>query len=152
MHDDDPSIAAARKEASEYAWKWFQYHAAQRQTVFQFFLAIIGAVLAGYFALTHDGNISPLSRLFGVLVLILSFLFWRLDCRGRRLVKIGERYLAQEEQRLAALLSSNEICFIANADADKGEYPSLICVHSFRQIYRYIFILIGALGVLVILR
>lgn len=152
MADSDQSVEAATKEASEYAWKWFQYHATQRQTVFQFFLAIIGAVLAGYFALTHDGAISPLSRWFGVLVLILAFLFWRLDCRGRQLVKIGERYLAHEEQRLAALLQTDEIRLMANADADKGEYPCLQAVHSFRQIYRDIFILIGSLGVLIILR
>ena len=138
--------------ARDYAWKWFQLHAGQRQTVFQFFLAIIGAVLAGYFALLHAEPSSCVARFFGLLIMGLSFLFWRLDCRGSQLVKIAERYLKTGEEKLALSMQLNEIKLVANADADKGGYRYLEWVHSFRQIYQYIFGLIALLGLVVLLR
>ena len=61
---------AAQLAASEYAWKWFEYHASQRQMVFQFFLAIVGAILAGYFAIGDAAEASGISPLCGALIVV----------------------------------------------------------------------------------
>ena len=148
MDAKDYAVEAA---ARDYAWKWFQYHASQRQTVFQFFLAVIGAVLAAYLAVLHSGANAGFARFFGLLIMVLGFLFWRLDCRGGRLVKIAEQYLKVDEANLASLLGRSEIKLIEGAGQDKGAYPCLECVHSFRQIYMYIFILIGLMGFVIVL-
>jgi hypothetical protein len=150
MTGEGPATSEATLQASEYAWKWFEYHSSQRQTVFQFFLAIIGAILAGYFAIADGGQPSLISPLFGLLICVLSFLFWRLDCRGLRLVKIAERYLIEDENRLAAIVGE-KIKLVASADLDKGKYPLLEKVHSFRQVYQCIFALIGLLGLVMLL-
>ena len=36
------------EKAQNYAWNWFEYHAGQRLTSFNYFLILIGVVVVGY--------------------------------------------------------------------------------------------------------
>ncbi|EKB9382313.1 TPA: hypothetical protein ACID37_006234 [Pseudomonas aeruginosa] len=53
----------------EHAWKYFELHAQQRMTVFNFFLAIAGLVAAGIGVGLQQGSH------FSILVSLLGF-FW----------------------------------------------------------------------------
>src|SRR5437016_10336152 len=85
----DP-IADAEKEARLHAWSHFAYHAQQRQTVFNFYLVLMGASAAGFAStLGEQGAEHSAFRAFiGASLAILSLLFFRLDKRNARLVKI----------------------------------------------------------------
>jgi hypothetical protein len=48
MSDPADRQDGAEQAARDYAWSWFKYHAAQRQTVFRFFMTASGAVIGGY--------------------------------------------------------------------------------------------------------
>ena len=64
-----------------YAWDHFAYHAQQRQTVFNFFLLLIGGCVAAYSAtIGESGGEYHLFRSFmGAVLALASLLFWRLD-------------------------------------------------------------------------
>jgi hypothetical protein len=80
----------------KYAWDYFEYHADQRMKTFNFFIVMAGLLAGGITSLLKDGGspwwITPL----GILLFILSIVFWKLDQRNRMLVRNGEaaiRYL-----------------------------------------------------------
>ncbi|WP_133116891.1 RipA family octameric membrane protein [Paraburkholderia acidicola] len=75
-----------------YAWSYFSLHAAQRLQAFQFFITLITALIAGFAAIAK----SDIYRWFSViwfLISFLSFIFWKLECRTKELVKNGEEAL-----------------------------------------------------------
>lgn len=132
---------AAEDSAREYAWKWFEYHANQRQSVFRFYIVIVGASSAVYVAFMSSDELRPLVFLLGIPFSILSFLFWRLDVRGAALVKLSEYYLEKEEVRLEKILGAPEICLINLSNQKKNDGYFLRFVCSFTQVYRVIFML-----------
>lgn len=132
-------------ESLEYAWNWFSYHAGQRQAVFRFFVILTGALLAGYIGLRGDGDAVG-AFLLGLLILVVSVLFWRLDMRSKTLVKLAERSLKVSEAQLASVLGREECRLARAADEEPRPKPgrrlSLLDrhVYSFRQVYRIIFV------------
>jgi hypothetical protein len=72
----------------DYAWGWFQYHAAQRLTAFNFFLIIVGLLLVGY-AQAIDHHWSPFGIGIGLLGMLVSMGFFALDMRNEELVDRG---------------------------------------------------------------
>jgi hypothetical protein len=75
--------------ALDYGYKWFEYHAQQRITTFNFYLTVYSGMAAAYSFLLkediHEGSI-----LVSLLMLLMSILFWQLDVRNRQLIEIGE--------------------------------------------------------------
>jgi hypothetical protein len=138
---------SAEKVAQEYAWNWFQYHAGQRQAVFRFYLVLAGAISTGYFTSIQLSDLQSLSFLFGAPLAVISFLFWRLDSRSVKLIKLAETYLKIEEQRLARVLGQPEIQLTTRADAERDKRLAFSWVYSFRQIYQIMFLAIGLIGV-----
>jgi hypothetical protein len=91
-----PEVAAT--QAREHAWKYFELHAHQRIAVFNFFLVLSGALAAGIAAtLQGSQRFSSLGVALGVLLALVSFLFWKLDQRVAFLVKHAEVALTQIE-------------------------------------------------------
>src|SRR5216683_4257117 len=88
---------AAEKSAGIYAWEYFKYHAGQRQAVFRFYLVLIGAATLAYaYSLRADG--SGIVKYFtGTVYIVASLLFWRLDVRSSRLIKLAESALRESE-------------------------------------------------------
>lgn len=153
--------ATARATALQYAWNWFQYHAGQRMLVFRFFLVLTGALAAGCFAFLQKQNYDLLLVL-AILTIAFCFLFWRLDCRNRTLVKIAETYLKDEEEWLSTVLGLEHIRLAHRADLRRQPKPTPpvflrstyqyiepifdACFASFAQINQWIFCLIGGSG------
>lgn len=88
-----------QKSAFDHAWRYFELHAAQRLSLFNFFTALASVNLAGLGA-TFLANraLSPLGALLGLVLALLSFVFWKLDQRVSFLVKHGEEALSGLEQ------------------------------------------------------
>jgi hypothetical protein len=141
--DDDPSPTIkvegdTRKLAQTYAWEYFKYHAQQRQAAFRFFLVIVAALVAA--VIPKDSN-API-WLVGSMMVLASYLFWRLDQRNAALVKLAETYLKEEELRLSAELNSESIKILHRSDQPKRSHKFT----SYTQIHRLIFIVVGLVG------
>jgi hypothetical protein len=82
----------------DYAWKWFDFHAKQRTSLFNFYIIVIGASLGAFAALTKvpvDKSVLNLVCYFGIGT---SIIFLLLDFRNHRLVRYGELNLVYLEK------------------------------------------------------
>jgi hypothetical protein len=82
-----------RREARSYAWGYFEVHADQRMKLFNFFLILSGVIVG---AVPAVRSMEPGTRTVAFLPLLLvlvAFIFWRLEQRTRLLVKNGEEAL-----------------------------------------------------------
>lgn len=156
------ATTSAEDAAREYAWRWFEYHASQRQAVFRFFLLVSGALAAAYVTLAKSSPPSKATLAIGGLMAIAAFLFWRLDRRSKALIDLAEDYLKYEEKRLSILLGTEtepvpEIMLATNANrhrpksAVEAVTTGAIFAQftSFKQIYGWIFILVGVTGAVI---
>ena len=75
----------------DHAWRYFELHANQRMTVFNFFLVLVGLVAAGI-ATSRQGaqTLALLGVFLGLLLAFFSFIFWKLDQRVCFLMKQAE--------------------------------------------------------------
>ena len=83
----------------DYAWAWFEYHAGQRLTGFNFFLILAGASIVAYSNAVKD-NAAALGvgvAGFGVVVAIAFFI---LDLRNEQLIAVGAANLESLEPTL----------------------------------------------------
>lgn len=85
------------------AWAYFALHAGQRMQSFQYYVTLVTALIAGLILVSKSGRYATQ----GALVIcsatsILSYVFWKLDCRTRALIKNAESAL-QFMDRLHAL-------------------------------------------------
>lgn len=88
--DDQPRIEF------DYAWGWFQYHAAQRLTAFNFFLIILGFLLVG-FAQAIDKQWEAFGAFLGGVGALVALGFLMLDIRNAELVYRGRDALGDFE-------------------------------------------------------
>jgi hypothetical protein len=77
----------------KYAWDYFAVHAAQRLAAFQFFITLATAIVGGYIALVGTGG-QKWMALLGLLLSTLAFVFYKLDCRTKELIKNAESALS----------------------------------------------------------
>lgn len=79
-----------RRDARTYAWGYFALHADQRMKLFNFFLILSGLILSAFPAVRGMAAGTKVVALLPLLLVLTAFVFWRLEERTRRLVKIGE--------------------------------------------------------------
>ena len=80
------------------AWNYFALHAQQRLTTVNFYLVVATTLTAAAVASFGENFGFPGLRLpTGLLLSLLSFVFWRLDFRNRELIKAAEAALRSFE-------------------------------------------------------
>lgn len=86
------------KEARNYAWEHFKLHAAQRFTTFNYFivLAVLMTTALGT-ALNKDFRYPELACYLSTLLMVTSFVFWKLDQRARQLLEVSKNALKHLE-------------------------------------------------------
>ena len=126
----------------DHAWKWFEYHAAQRMSLLRFFLITTGAVTAAY-ATAFKANLFGLAIGAAIFGAIASYLFLCLDKRTARLIRLGEDILRREQQRLMELVQYDEILIIESSDREEsgflGSYRQILIVFFWLTIAIYLF-------------
>lgn len=130
----------------EYAFKYFDLHAKQRMTVFQFFLGLSGVAI-GVIAASLGGQKSfPLVGLFlSVFLICLCYTFWQLDVRTSFLIKHSEKAITLYEKNLfdpSARLVGNEKLDYQRHKRENGFFAGL----TYSKALRSIFLLVGALA------
>ncbi len=81
----------------DYAWNWFNYHANQRVSMFNYFLIITGILANAYVGILKEGLLEIAAGLGG-LGLFTTIGFFFLDCRNKQLVGMGEDVLEKLER------------------------------------------------------
>src|SRR3990172_2986625 len=74
----------------DYVWGYFELHADQRLKAFQFYISLSTALVGGFLLLLRYDQNHKWMSLLGFLLAFLSFVFWKLDHRTKRLVKNAE--------------------------------------------------------------
>ncbi len=108
------------KEKREYAWSYFQLHANQRMSSFNFFV-VIAALLTTAFVgtLEKDFEYHCLSIILATSLVFISFIFWKLDQRVRYLVKHAEEALKViEEQWINAGIISSDVALFQTEEKE----------------------------------
>ncbi len=82
------------KEQREYAWNYFQLHASQRMSSFNFFV-VIAALLTTAMGATFKSDYTHhwIGITMGLSLSIISYVFWKLDQRTRYLIHHAEAAL-----------------------------------------------------------
>lgn len=129
----------------EHAWRHFQVHAAQRMSVFNFFVGSAGLLLSGL-AYVLQGRDRPwtLGVAAGLLLALLSFLFWKLDQRTAELAKASEAVLAEIER--AQVAAGRRIFEPDEALCRKRTGWSLRTPWTYGRTFRVLFWVLGGLG------
>lgn len=88
------------EELRNYVWNYFQYHGSQRLATFHYYILISSLIASGYFLAVKSFPV--LGIVLGILLMLLSFVFWNLDCRNRQALNISIDALEYiENQELA---------------------------------------------------
>jgi len=87
----------SEKNLLDYAWKWFEYHAKQRVSMFNFFLIASGVLAHASVNLICGEYFVPAMGL-AIIGIIISVSFLLLDCRNADLVYMGEDVLRRLEK------------------------------------------------------
>ena len=82
----------------DYAWKWFDFHARQRTTIFNFFLLTVGLIANAIVQLLVNGQFMA-AGLLSTSGLFISVVYFGLDIRNSELVHWGEDILCLLERR-----------------------------------------------------
>ena len=99
-----------KNDLQEQAWKYFDLHAGQRLTIFNFYIALSSAIAAGLAATYHAEFGHPNLRiLFGFLLILFSFVFWKLDDRAKLLIKNAEAALKFFEEQDAKEITAAHV-------------------------------------------
>ncbi len=92
----------------QYVWNYFQLHASQRLSTFNFYIVISTAIAAGYLVTIGVGSIPIPAILLGFTISLLSFIFWKLDVRNKQMIKNAEEALKYLEALTYTLRNTNE--------------------------------------------
>ena len=132
----------------EHAWRYFELHAGQRLTLFNYFLVVSGAIAAGLAAtLQGTQRFAAVGVVLGLLLVLVSFIFWKLDQRSSFLVKHAESALAKTEQAFSeteARLFARE----PHATCEAAKKAAWWSRHwSYGDAFRFVFIAMAIFGV-----
>lgn len=141
------SEAVKLERSIEHAWRYFELHAQQRMTVFNFFLAISGLVAAGVGVGIQQGEaFNILVSLLGCFLMLISFIFWKLDQRVSAMIKQAEAALCYLEGQ--SLYSEVAIFSKEIAETQKR---SICGIWTYGRCFRLSFFLAGLMGCLFVL-
>ena len=89
-------------ELRKQAWDFFQMQAGQRLATFNFYIAISSLLSTGLVAtFKNEIDLPYVGIAFGLLLILFSFIFWKLDQRNSDLIKGAETSLKFFEARSA---------------------------------------------------
>jgi hypothetical protein len=100
---------AEHDKALDFAWDYFSLHASQRMTVFNYFVAFAGLILTGMAtAIQASPRLAMVGVALGLLLVALSFIFWKLDQRTAFLIDHAKAAIVELEPPAAPLIASEE--------------------------------------------
>lgn len=144
MTDKRPSTT----DMLDHAWRYFELHANQRMSVFNFFIVISALVATGMAAsLRGRGVVALVGTVLGFLLALVSFIFWKLDQRVSFLLKHAESALSALEASLPEL-GTRLFAQEPELTARRTSSGSVWSRHwSYGRSFRTVFLAMGIFGV-----
>jgi len=136
---------------SEHLWKYFELHSQQRLTLFNYYIAVSGALISAIgFCLHAEKDLNFLVIALSFLLIIFSFLFYKLDQRTSFLIKRCEKCMVILEQNI----NSKDINLFTEDNVDlnisnNGKFFNKILTYGF--IFRLAYFLISMLSFIFII-
>lgn len=153
--DNNTSMEHLRK----YIWDYFELHAKQRLTTFNYYIVISTLIATGYLIVIKD--IPILSLILSIILILLSLIFWKLDIRNKQLINNSENALKYIESKDAIGDKNNDEPHILNIFRYEEKQTSKMkrekTIWFWRRVYTYstclnavfiIFALLGLFGVI----
>lgn len=143
----------------KYAWDYFSIHSSQRISTFNFYITLaLATSTATATALQPSINLPIISLVLSVVLILISFVFYKLDQRNKMLIKCAEKALKESESRIEKTESFSNSLFslFQNDELYVKERRSKKSFWFWNNYYSYsdcfnlvftIFILIGILGI-----
>ena len=130
-----------------HAWRYFELHAQQRMAVFNFFLVLSGLISAALSAsIQGPPEHQAFAAALGVLLILVSFVFWKLDQRNSFLTKRAEAALSEIEKLIVheqgRLFSTEPEA--TNKKRHSGKF--LACHLTFGESFRVVFLVMALVG------
>ncbi|MBL4767791.1 MAG: hypothetical protein JKY94_08770 [Rhodobacteraceae bacterium] len=127
------------EKALDHAWNYFQLHANQRVTVFNYYVVFSGLLVTGMVATTQTSpSLAFVGVVSGLLLSVLSYVFFRLDERVSFLIKNAENVIKKLEPSGASIFS-DEVEQTTAAAKQKGLW-------TYGKAFRTMFITMGLIG------
>jgi len=131
----------------EHTWRYFELHANQRMSVFNFFVVMSGALAAGVAAsLQGSQKLAGVGIVLGALLPLVSFVFWKLDQRVSFLIKHAESALAEIESSLPAESARLFSLEPTSTTAAKQRANRWVRQWSYGRSFRLIFVVMALFG------
>lgn len=138
-------MAIDEKDELDHAWRYFQLHAAQRITVFNFYVAASGLLIAGLIYSLRGGEETALySVTAGIALALLSIVFSKMDKRVKQMIKSSERTLCRIEA--SCIEQPQHRVMTKEQEEEAATQYSLFGNWTYGQAFRRIFWVVGAFG------
>lgn len=131
-----------------YAWQYFEIHANQRLTTFNFYITLSTLLATGMFAtFSKDFTYPQIGVFAGALLMSLSIVFWRLDRRNRELIKNAENALRAIEDKFSKEYDAVKLKLFIRDDiaTDGANGCRFLCKYS--SCFNVVFLLFGISGI-----
>ncbi len=140
-----------------YAWDYFELHANQRMSLFKFFITL-AVFMATSLGASLVQQLYGIGALLGALLIVVSFVFGKLDERVRTLLKNSELALKSLEGTLLTssarqpcelqLFRFEEVATKQYREARRSKLRFWRPYLSYRQCFNLLFMLFGLIGLL----
>lgn len=131
----------------EHAWKYFEIHSNQRITLFNYFLFIMTGLGAGIgISLQASVKFAYVGVFISFFVILVSFIFWKLDQRTSFLIKESEKVLIFLERNSpvdVGIFSKEEV----NLDRQNKDKFYFLKTMTYGEIFRFTFFVTGSVGI-----
>lgn len=131
--------------AFDHAWRHFALHADQRMSVFNFYIASASLLATGEaYVLVAEAKSWQLGIVAGVMLAVLTFVFWKLDQRSAEIIKVAEKVM--ESIEAAELQSARRtLSIVANLPTNYALWR-LSKPWTFGRAFRGLFLAVGLVG------
>ena len=114
-----PVVPPVGLTGTEYAWKWFELHAAQRMQLVNFWLVSTAFIVGAFVnAAVRDRFLAAAG--VGCVGSAVAVGFLLLDRRTRQLIKVAEEALKVYEDRMAKAEQIREVRLVQISASDRG--------------------------------
>ena len=143
------------KDLCQRSWDYFEIHAAQRLTTFNFYIVLSSVIASALFTILPNSQASHVSCILGFLLIFFSFIFWKLDSRNKDLIKGAEAAIkyfernsdikdANEEPHVTKIFLREE--FLTSKRRQKKSIFFWKNYLSYSNCFNIIFIVFGSVG------
>ncbi len=138
------------KVVIDHLWKYFEIHSQQRMMLFNFYIVICGVIssVIGY-SIQSTKDLISLEITLCILLILFSFLFYKLDQRTSFLIKRSEKALADFENQFN---TTSINLFINDSDdlTSRNTNRKLNKIFTYGQIFRGVFVVISLLSIILV--